>query len=485
MNTPVAPVASGRRTPVATERPPVMTSWKPWMTNSVASVASRSGIPNRTISSALSDADEEPADEGDRDRRRRSSRKITRLIADSIIARPAFAPTERSKPATTRLIVTAQAMIVTIEMPRRMANAVRDRGERRLGQREERDQRRRSARTASSAGPRARRPSCRRLRRRPPRGARGAHRRSARASRIGAVVHDRAVVEHDDPVGELEQLVDVGARRRASPGPRGSPAGGGRCRPARRGRRPGTARRGAAAAPARASQRPTTTFCWLPPESERSGAAGPAATMPRSPIAAWHAASLGAWVEEPAPADQPQERQAQVGRDRPVGQRRPARPGPRGRGGRRGRSPRAGIAGGERAPPSAPRRRRTAGRRTAPRAARRLAGPDEPEQPDDLALATTRSAGRRLARVRTLRGRGPAAAVGGHEVRCARCRERVVDARARPPTRGVGGAGAPSEDRAPISRAEVVPLNSRTRRPSRSTPTRAARPATSGRRCET
>ena len=51
-----------------------------------------------------------------------SSRKITRLIADSIIASPAFAPTDRSNPATTRLIVTAQAMIVTIEMPRRMAN---------------------------------------------------------------------------------------------------------------------------------------------------------------------------------------------------------------------------------------------------------------------------------------------------------------------------------------------------------------------------
>ena len=39
------------------------------------------------------------------------------LIDRQLIARPAFAPTERSKRATTRLIVTAQAMIVTIEMP--------------------------------------------------------------------------------------------------------------------------------------------------------------------------------------------------------------------------------------------------------------------------------------------------------------------------------------------------------------------------------
>ena len=38
---------------------------------------------------------------------------------------------------------------------------------------------------------------------------------------------------------------------------------------------------------------------------------------------------------------------------------------------------------------------------------------------------------------------------------------------------------------APISRADVVSANSRTRRPSRMTPTRAASPATSGRRCET
>ena len=33
--------------------------------------------------------------------------------------------------------------------------------------------------------------------------------------------------------------------------------------------------------------------------------------------------------------------------------------------------------------------------------------------------------------------------------------------------------------------ADVVPVSSRTSRPSRSTPTRAASPATSGRRCET
>ena len=58
--------------PVATERPPVMTSWKPWTTNSTASVASRSGIRSRTMSPALMMPDDGTADErdGDRDGRR-------------------------------------------------------------------------------------------------------------------------------------------------------------------------------------------------------------------------------------------------------------------------------------------------------------------------------------------------------------------------------------------------------------------------------
>ena len=146
--------------------------------------------------------------------------------------------------------------------------------------RRSRPSRRRTARAGRSAGSGARR----RARRRPG---------SARAGRSRSCVHrqrQRLTVglaagtsrttppcdEHHDPVGDLEHLVDVRGgddrpRRRRQLAHLGRDVA-----PARRGRRRGTARRAPARARASSSQRPTTTFCWLPPESDSIGASGPA-----------------------------------------------------------------------------------------------------------------------------------------------------------------------------------------------------------------
>ena len=107
-----------------------------------------------------------------------------------------------------------------------------------------------------------------------------------------------------------------------------------------------------------------------------------------------------------------------------------------------------------------------------------LPAPMSPNRPTISPAPTTRSSGGRVGRVwaprmtRTGAADGAAAAAG-------------VAGDATPGERVSGEASAVPRIAAPISRADVVSANSRTRRPSRMTPTRAASPATSGRRWDT
>ena len=78
----------------------------------------------------------------------------------------------------------------------------------------------------------------------------------------------RGVLGHDeDAVGDLQRLVQFGDQHQGRALGRGlaqlvaDVASGGRCR------RPGTARPGSGSFDGCASQRATTTFCWLPPDS--------------------------------------------------------------------------------------------------------------------------------------------------------------------------------------------------------------------------
>ena len=88
----------------------------------------------------------------------------------------------------------------------------------------------------------------------------------------GRLADDPALAHDQHPVGQAEHLGHLAGDQQhpdaaARPG-RGSP---GRARPGRRRRRRGWARRAAAAGCRRAASGPTTTFCWLPPESVRTG----------------------------------------------------------------------------------------------------------------------------------------------------------------------------------------------------------------------
>ena len=80
---------------------------------------------------------------------------------------------------------------------------------------------------------------------------------------------DAAAIEHADAVGEREQLVEIGGdeQHRLAGDARVRPARRGCARWRRRRRRAWAARRRARRARA-PSSRPTTIFCWLPPESD-------------------------------------------------------------------------------------------------------------------------------------------------------------------------------------------------------------------------
>ena len=91
------------------------------------------------------------------------------------------------------------------------------------------------------------------------------------------LVHDRALADDQDPVGQTEHLLDLAGHDHdgdAAVGQRPDELvdlGSGRRR-----RRRGWARRGAARGSPRSSQRASTTFCWLPPDSVRTARVTPA-----------------------------------------------------------------------------------------------------------------------------------------------------------------------------------------------------------------
>ena len=143
---------------------------------------------------------------------------------------------------------------------------------------------------------------------------------------------------------------------------------------------PGTAHRGAAGAPRARATAPTTTFCWLPPESERERrTVGPRRRCRgRRSHAPPGVARPGAFEEPPRRAHSRRNGRLRLSRDRPVGQHGLTRPGPRGRvdatvdrlGGGRGADRvrhEHRLAADE-----------TAGRRTAPRGANVFPAPTSP-----------------------------------------------------------------------------------------------------------
>ena len=93
----------------------------------------------------------------------------------------------------------------------------------------------------------------------------------------GSALADQPAAEHHARACRTGRSARPGRRRSAArPGPRGGPRGSGpRSRPARRRPRRGSGGRRSAASASRLISRPTISFCWLPPDSERGGTSMP------------------------------------------------------------------------------------------------------------------------------------------------------------------------------------------------------------------
>ncbi len=102
-------------TPVLIDWPREGSSCAPWSTNSMPSVASRSGTRSRTISSPLSAPISRPPASAIGTTTTVGHASSTRPIAHSITVKPALAPIERSKPPMIIETVTPRAMIPTVE----------------------------------------------------------------------------------------------------------------------------------------------------------------------------------------------------------------------------------------------------------------------------------------------------------------------------------------------------------------------------------
>ena len=90
-----------------------------------------------------------------------------------------------------------------------------------------------------------------------------------------AHAHNAALGHHHDAIGDRRSPPPGRRRRRESPCPRPAQrAGWRRSRPWHRRRHRPSARRGSARAAAVCSHLPSSTFCWLPPDSSRTGFVG-------------------------------------------------------------------------------------------------------------------------------------------------------------------------------------------------------------------
>ncbi len=168
----------------------------------------------------------------------------------------------------------------------------------------------------------------------------GRHRRTGRAGRRwrSPAAPSRCAALHHQV--EHPALVELGARApRARPGPRAPPAPGrpgrapraprwtparrrrrsrpaagsarrSRCAPRRR--RRGSARRAAAPSTPPAASAPSTTFCWLPPESVRTGRVGSAGRTSSCAVTSAGRRQLGAAAEEARPGEPAQRGQRDV-----------------------------------------------------------------------------------------------------------------------------------------------------------------------------